>query len=153
MFIFVIRHCCDMFRPKFLAIFREESSSPTYKNEMFSGRQPRRNAKVSLHFKDWPRPDHQGSIKPTAIPWRLGRCQCQKYRRNLTFRRCRLPESISLSSVALKASRSIWRIRSLSPTGTPVTHTLTPTPRNSNASCWLLPTREGTLSQETDTRY
>jgi hypothetical protein len=68
-------------------------------------------------------------------------------RRPLIFRRCRLPDNISVNSVALKVSRSIWRIRSLSPTGTPVTHTLTPTPRNSNTSCWRLLNGEGTLSQ------
>jgi len=46
MFIFVIRYCCDMFRPKSFAIFRKISSSPMYKNEISWVRQPRRNAKV-----------------------------------------------------------------------------------------------------------
>jgi len=51
MFIFVIRYCCDMFRPKSFSFFREISSSPMYKNEISWIRQPRRNAKVFPTFQ------------------------------------------------------------------------------------------------------
>jgi hypothetical protein len=77
-------------------------------NEMLSGTQPRWNANISRHFTDRPRSDHQGFTKPATIPRRLGRCQSQKCERILTFRRCRLPESMSLNSLALKASRYIY---------------------------------------------
>jgi len=69
--------------------------------------------RFSRQFRDWPRPDHQSSTKPAAIPRRLRRCQSLKCRRTVIFLRCHLPESILLNFVALKASGSIWRTRNL----------------------------------------